>query len=288
MVTTCPRGFKWSEKKLKCVPEGKEAKDKLMLKNERYFFKEDENMKEKCKPGYRWCSKTNKCIEDTPDKLQGKNLGRGQGEGPMGKPFKEASDLVDLAFDEGFETFVKFSKASKKANKILDLIQNECGCGCGDGEGHMGMHDEEGEEDQYEDAYDAMDHVGPNDIDAVPDQDGEKVYASIRRQLGEIRLLNRESKEEYRKFFQSMLNKYGVDSPSQLDDAKKKEFFNAVDRGWKTKKENIENQNEGFKTKMAVGSALAGYGTAVMLKRKRCKKKYWNDPEKLSICLGND
>jgi len=152
----------------------------------------------------------------------------------------------------------------------------------------MGMHDEEGEEDQYEDAYDAMDHVGPNDIDAVPDQDGEKVYASIRRQLGEIRVLNRESKEEYRKFFQSMLNKYRVKSPAQLDDEKKKEFFDAVDKGWTAKKENTENQNEGFKTKLAVGSALAGYGTAVLLKRKRCKKKYWNDPEKLKICLGND
>jgi hypothetical protein len=239
MPEKCPRGFVVSESTGKCVPEGKSISDRLTVKYERYFFKEDKDMKEKCRPGYRWCSKTNKCVEDTPDKLQGKGLGRGQGKGPMGKPFKEASELVDMVFDEGFEVMGKLKVARKKVDNILDIIQSECGCGCGGGH-KMGSHDypgAEAEEDQYEDAYDAMDHVGPNDIDAVPDQDGSKVYASIRRQLGEIRVLNKESREEYRKFFQSMLNKYGVKSPSQLDDAKKKEFFNAVEKGWTSKKE---------------------------------------------------
>jgi hypothetical protein len=82
-----------------------------------------------------------------------------------------------------------------------------------------------------------MDHVGPNDIDAVPQQEPDKLYASVRKQLGEIRVLNKESREEYRAFFNSMLKKYGVSSPSQLDDAKKKEFFDAVDKGWQAKKE---------------------------------------------------
>ena len=39
-------------------------------------------------------------------------------------------------------------------------------------------------------------------------------------------------KEAYQKFFNSLLKKFGVDSPSELDDKKKKEFFNAVDKGW--------------------------------------------------------
>jgi hypothetical protein len=117
-------------------------------------------------------------------------------------------------------------------------VQSECGCGCG--VNNMGDQDYPGseeEEDQYEDAYDAMDHVGPNDIDAVPQQEPDKLYASVRKQLGEIRVLNKESREEYRAFFNSMLKKYGVSSPSQLDDAKKKEFFDAVDKGWQAKKE---------------------------------------------------
>ena len=40
-------------------------------------------------------------------------------------------------------------------------------------------------------------------------------------------------KEEYQKFFNAALNKYGVSSPDDLDDEKKKEFYDYVDAGWK-------------------------------------------------------
>ena len=41
-------------------------------------------------------------------------------------------------------------------------------------------------------------------------------------------------KEKYQKFFQSALKKFGVDSPADFkDDAKKKEFFNYVDKNYK-------------------------------------------------------
>jgi len=39
-------------------------------------------------------------------------------------------------------------------------------------------------------------------------------------------------KEAYQKFFNSLLKKYGVDSPSELSGDKKKKFFNDVDKGW--------------------------------------------------------
>lgn len=42
---------------------------------------------------------------------------------------------------------------------------------------------------------------------------------------------------EYQEFFKKMLKKYGVTSPDQLADDKKKEFFNKVDKGWKAEKE---------------------------------------------------
>jgi hypothetical protein len=35
-----------------------------------------------------------------------------------------------------------------------------------------------------------------------------------------------------------MLEKFGVSSPAELEGDKKKEFFDAVDKGWKGKKEN--------------------------------------------------
>ena len=39
-------------------------------------------------------------------------------------------------------------------------------------------------------------------------------------------------KEAYMKFFNSLLKKFGVDSPSELTGDKKKKFFNALDKGW--------------------------------------------------------
>ena len=40
-------------------------------------------------------------------------------------------------------------------------------------------------------------------------------------------------KEKYQKFFKAALKKFGVDSPADLDDDKKKEFFNYVDKNYK-------------------------------------------------------
>ena len=46
-----------------------------------------------------------------------------------------------------------------------------------------------------------------------------------------------DKQKEYRKFFDGMLKKYGVKSPSELSGDKKKEFFSAIERvGRKTNK----------------------------------------------------
>ena len=42
---------------------------------------------------------------------------------------------------------------------------------------------------------------------------------------------------EYEKFFQSAMKKFGIKSPAELDDDKKKEFFNYVDKNYKAKNE---------------------------------------------------
>jgi len=41
------------------------------------------------------------------------------------------------------------------------------------------------------------------------------------------------SKEEYQKFFNEKLKKFGVSSPAELSDDKKKEFFNEIKKEWK-------------------------------------------------------
>jgi len=54
-----------------------------------------------------------------------------------------------------------------------------------------------------------------------------------------------ESKDEYEKFFNSALKKFGVDSPADFkDDAKKKEFFNYVDKNYKGKSEELDKEDE--------------------------------------------
>ena len=42
------------------------------------------------------------------------------------------------------------------------------------------------------------------------------------------------SKEEYQKFFDKKLKKYGVDSPEELSDEEKKKFFDEIDKEWKS------------------------------------------------------
>jgi hypothetical protein len=44
-------------------------------------------------------------------------------------------------------------------------------------------------------------------------------------------------KEEFEKFFRGMLKKFGVSSPAELKGDKKKEFFDAIDAGFKGDKE---------------------------------------------------
>ena len=61
-----------------------------------------------------------------------------------------------------------------------------------------------------------------------------------------------ESSAEYKKFFDGALKKFGVTSPDELDDAKKKEFFDYIDNNWNSdseagkdgKKEEKESDSE--------------------------------------------
>lgn len=52
------------------------------------------------------------------------------------------------------------------------------------------------------------------------------------KKIAEYRDLSEDDKAAYQAYFKKMLAKYGVKSPDELGD-KKKEFFNAVDKGWK-------------------------------------------------------
>ena len=54
-----------------------------------------------------------------------------------------------------------------------------------------------------------------------------------------ISLHSEGDKEAYQKFFKSALSKFGIKSPAELDDEKKKEFFNYIDKNYDAKNESL-------------------------------------------------
>ena len=59
-------------------------------------------------------------------------------------------------------------------------------------------------------------------------------------------------KEAYQKFFNSLLKKFGVSSPSELEGDAKKKFYDAIDKGWDGDNEKPE-KNEARRPKMVQG-----------------------------------
>ena len=55
-----------------------------------------------------------------------------------------------------------------------------------------------------------------------------------------------ELQKKYKEFYDKMLNKFGVKSPGEMDDDKKKEFFNAIEKGWKEGEGPVKEEFEDF------------------------------------------
>jgi hypothetical protein len=71
----------------------------------------------------------------------------------------------------------------------------------------------------------------------------------IKKELeGVIGDFNKRLSEEgsYETYFQTMLSKWGVKTPKELPDDKKKEFFDSVNSGWKSKDEVAEGAAQAF------------------------------------------
>ena len=71
------------------------------------------------------------------------------------------------------------------------------------------------------------------EIEGEPeDQEDEKIKAGLEEPKG-----HKIDEGDYEAFFQSAMKKFGISSPDELDDDKKKEFFNYVDKNYKAKNE---------------------------------------------------
>ncbi len=76
--------------------------------------------------------------------------------------------------------------------------------------------------------YEDMGHIINRYYDVSEVEEASKAYRSHDEE-GEV---DEGKKEEYKKFFDAALEKFGASSPADLDDEKKKEFFNYIDKEW--------------------------------------------------------
>jgi|TARA_B100000287_G_scaffold338862_1_gene324950 hypothetical protein len=85
--------------------------------------------------------------------------------------------------------------------------------------------------------YEDMGHIVGRyyEIDGVDDEEHEPGH----EEGGSI------EEGDYEEFFQQAMDKFGISSPDELDDEKKKEFFNYVDANFKGKSEGVK-VNEGM------------------------------------------
>jgi hypothetical protein len=227
----------------------------------------------------------------------------------------DTDKLVDDVFESGFDQFGKVRTAEKEIDILLEKIKDEIDFGKGslsttgrpydhpikarvvpsvDGKAKVSvdecvgptMNEERFEGSEYDEDAPAKEDDSrklANVINTVPNQNVGGLLKSIHRQLAEMRV-----NEDYKTYFKSMLKKHGYDSPANIPADKKKEFFNAVDKGWKGKGE----VSEGFKEMRCrnINKEIVK-SKAVMPKHKaNCQKKAKGDKEKLAKCikLGTD
>ena len=229
----------------------------------------------KCKPGYVWCPNSKKCIpeEEQKSKGQGKGMGRGKGKGPIGTPNK-ADQLVDEILLGNYSLFKKLEEADSSLDKFLDEIENSIDHVP---DQDLPELQQSVEDELTKDSNDAVEEKlmlfkegmskpemkakmkaiaakckkatkEPSQMKAcmakgmksmyhewmVSQLPVDKITPIEEQMLESVKLL---SEDAYKEFFKKMLNKFGVKTPSELSDEKKKEFFNAVDKGWKATKE---------------------------------------------------
>ena len=135
---------------------------------------------------------------------------------------KEATGLVDTVFDDPAE--FKKANAIREADGMVDTILDDCGK----------EHGVEEVENKIENApiEDPEEEVERVKDDIAGDESAMESAVNV---IDNMLKLNETT--AYQKFFQAKLKAMGVNSPAELPADKKKAFFNAVDKGWKAKKE---------------------------------------------------
>lgn len=177
-------------------------------------------LEQSCPNGYVWCMNTKKCIpvENQRSKGQGKNKGFGRGRGPVGVPKREQKidQLVDEIFDGGFDKLGGILTIEKQVDEMMDKFE------------------------------DKADPVNVNISSTITGGVDVKITESDILDM----LENLRENDGYKEYFKNKLKDAGYNSPKDIPDDKKKEFFRSVDYGWKAQDETEEIASLG-------GAALA-------------------------------
>ena len=219
-----------------------------------------DDSKNKCPKGQVWCPITKKCIPEEQQKSQGKGRGmaRGKGKGPLGFPTKEEIFMsVDMLVDEillgDYDTYKKVNEAIDAVDQLLNMIQEDIKV-VSEKVSDISLF----EKDLTNPAMKKKMRSLAAKCKGIQDEKQrqkclrgvmmkvhkewkiERVLQTAKTPLEEkmvasVKLLI--SEEDYKTFFKSMMKKWNINSPSELSDDKKKEFFDVVDKEWKAKKE---------------------------------------------------
>ncbi len=233
--------------------------------------------------------------------------------------------LVDEVFDGGFNQFGKIRSAEKQIDILLEKVKDvDLGKGSLsttgrpydhpikarvvpslDGKAEVAVDECAGPLMSEEEGFEASEYdEGPakeedpkklsNKINTVPNQNVGGLLKSIHGQLTEMRI-----NEDYKAYFKSMLKKYGYNSPADIPADKKKEFFNAIDKGWKGKDEKVEEGRVGdvagaFKKEKEIKKSgmnpaqkkMAWAKHMVSMCKKDAVRHKW-PPEKLKKCIDS-
>jgi len=126
---------------------------------------------------------------------------------------KEATNLVDIILDGDYRDYKKIRGVSERVDTIIDELENK-----------LQNAPDQDLSALHKTLYDELTK------DSLHSKSEETMGEALEQLLGE-------NQEEYRAYFKSMMKKWNITSPSQLDTDKRKKFFDAVDKGWKAKNE---------------------------------------------------
>ena len=177
-------------------------------------------------------------------------------DGPLGyEPFFENGKLYVMKGQEG--SAKKALKNSREVSKLPKIVGEELS-----EEEYLAMESVsvDGRLRGFKEALKRLTYEKLQKMKEKEDVKKEKV------DIDEKKLTSEEQSElqkKYKEFYDKMLNKFGVKSPGEMDDAKKKEFFNAIEKGWKEGEGPVKEEIEESHIPVSVDGRGKGFKEAI-------------------------